>query len=207
MSPTATAVPVRTPAAPASGRYTNTAIALHWGVAVLIGVNLVLVWFADKWPDGWVRPAIDLHKSIGISVLGLVLMRILWRWTHKPPPLPADYPRLEKAAAHVAHVALYLLIFAIPLSGWLHDSAWKDGPTHPDKLFWLVPWPRVWLLADLPAAPKEHAHAVFFAFHKWLAYALYGLFGLHVAAALKHQWIDHEPELQRMTPGRAPPRA
>lgn len=207
MPPTAADAAPRASAQASAGRYTNTAIALHWVIAVLIGVNLVLVWFAGKWPEGWVRPAIDLHKSIGVSVLGLVLMRILWRWTHKPPPLPADYPKLEKAAAHMAHIALYLLILAIPLSGWLHDSAWKDGPTHPDKLFWLVPWPRVWLLADLPPAPKEHAHAVWFAVHKWAAYGLYGLFGLHVAAALKHQWIDGEPELQRMAPGRGPPHA
>ncbi len=190
------------PTLPRADRYTGVAVALHWVVAALIGANLVLVWFADKWPEGWVRPAIDLHKSIGITVLGLVLMRILWRWTHKPPAMPADYPRMEKWAAHAAHLALYLLIFAIPLSGWLHDSAWKDGPTHPDKLFWTVPWPRVWLLADLPTGPKEQAHSALFAVHRWLAYGLYVLFGLHVAGALKHQWIDKEPELQRMLPAR-----
>jgi cytochrome b561 len=182
-------------------RYTGVAMALHWVIAVLIGVNLVLVWFADKWPDGWVRPAIDLHKSIGITVLGLVLMRILWRFSHKPPAFPADYSKLERVAAHLAHLALYVLILAIPVSGWLHDSAWKDGATHPDKLFWLVPWPRISLLANLPPAPKENAHRLFFAFHQWLAYGLYALFFLHLAAALKHQWIDREPELQRMLPG------
>ena len=182
-------------------RYTGVAIALHWIIAVLIGVNLVLVWFADKWPQGWVRPAIDLHKSIGITVLGLVLMRILWRTTHKPPTLPTDYPKWERTAAHLAHLALYVLILGLPLSGWLHDSAWKDGPTHPDKLFWLVPWPRIAPLANLPPVPKEHMHDLFFAFHKWFAYCLYVLFVLHVGGALKHQWIDREPELQRMLPG------
>ncbi len=182
-------------------RYTGVAMALHWAVAALIGANLVLVWFADKWPPGWVRPAIDLHKSIGITVLGLVAMRILWRIGHRPPALPDGYSAIERRAAHVAHLALYALILGIPLSGWLHDSAWKDGPTHPDKLFWLVPWPRIGLLANLPPAPKEHMHDLFFAIHTSLAYGLYVLFVLHVGGALKHQWIDREPELQRMKPG------
>jgi cytochrome b561 len=183
-------------------RYTAVAMLLHWTIAVLIGINLVLVWFADKWPAGWVRPAIDTHKSIGITVLGLAIMRLLWRWANPAPPLPADYPKWERHAAHAAHIALYLLIFAIPLSGWLHDSAWKDGPTHPMKLFWLVPWPRIPQIAHLPPVPKEHFHDALFAVHKYLAYVLYALFTLHVVGALKHQWIDKEPELQRMLPGR-----
>jgi len=182
-------------------RYTAVAMTLHWVIAVMIGINLVLVWFADKWPEGWVRPAIDTHKSIGITVLGLAILRLLWRFANPAPPLPADYPRWEKYAAHAAHIALYVLIFAIPLSGWLHDSAWKDGPTHPMKLFWLVPWPRIPQIAHMPATPKEHFHDALYAVHKYLAYVLYGLFVLHVGAALKHQWIDKEPELQRMLPG------
>lgn len=185
-------------------RYTGVAMALHWAIALLIAINLVLVWFADKWPQDWVRPAIDTHKSIGITVLGLAIMRLLWRVVNPPPPLPDDYSRWERFAAHAAHIALYVLIFAIPLSGWLHDSAWKDGPTHPDKLFWLVPWPRIPQIAHMAAGPKEHFHDVLFAAHKALAYVLYGLFGLHVAAVLKHQWIDKEPELQRMLPGPRP---
>jgi cytochrome b561 len=175
---------------------------LHWTIAILIGINLVLVWFADKWPPGWVRPAIDTHKSIGITVLGLAVMRLFWRWANPAPPLPADYPRWERRAAHAAHIALYLLIFAIPLSGWLHDSAWKDAPAHPMKLFWLVPWPRIPQIAHLAPVPKEHFHDALYAVHKYLAYVLYALFTLHVVGALKHQWLDKEPELQRMLPGR-----
>ncbi len=188
------------PVKAAETRYTRVAIALHWTIAVLIAANLMLVWFVDKWPASWTRPVIDTHKSIGIMVLGLVLLRLLWRAGHPPPPLPEDYPRWERRAAHWAHIGLYGLILAIPLSGWLHDSAWKDGPTHPDKLFWLVPWPRIAPIANLPSGPKEHFHDVLFAAHKWLAYVLYGLFALHVGAALKHQWVDKEPELQRMLP-------
>jgi cytochrome b561 len=181
-------------------RYTGVAIALHWLVAVLIGGNLVLVWFVDDWPKDWTRPVIDLHKSIGITVLGLALLRLLWRVGHPPPPPPPGYSRLERLAALAAHLGLYVLILSIPLSGWLHDSAWKDAPTHPMSLYGLVPWPRIGAIMTLPADQKEALHKSFFALHQWLAYGLYGLFALHVAGALKHQFIDREPELQRMLP-------
>lgn len=183
-------------------RYTGIAIALHWVIAVMIGLNIALVLLVDWWPEGWARPAIDLHKSIGMSVLGLAAMRILWRLGHRPPAFPASYPKFEIRAAHVAHIALYALMVSIPLSGYLHDSAWKDGAAHPDLLFWLVPWPRLGLLAALSPAAKEHAHSVLFGVHQWLAYGLYALVGLHVAAALKHQWVDGHRELQRMLPAR-----
>ena len=68
------------------------------------------------------------------------------------------------------------------------------------KLFWLVPWPRIAPIANMAPAAKEHFHDVFFAVHKWLAYVLYALFALHVGGALKHQWLDRQPELQRMLP-------
>ena len=188
---------------PLPGRYTGVAIALHWVIAVMIGGNIALVLLIDRWPEGWVRPAIDLHKSVGMTVLGLAALRVLWRLGHRPPALPASYPKFEIRAAHAAHLALYALMIAIPLSGYLHDSAWKDAPSHPDRLFWLVQWPRFGPLASLSPAVKEQAHSLLFAVHQWLAYALYGLVGLHVAAALKHQWIDGHRELQRMLPARS----
>jgi cytochrome b561 len=186
----------------ATARYTGIAIALHWIIAALIGVNIALVLLIDRWPENWVRPAIDLHKSIGMTVLGLAALRVLWRLGHKPPALPVGYQKIEINAAHLAHIALYALMVAIPLSGYLHDSAWKNGPTHPDRLFWLVPWPRFGMLASLSPAAKEHAHGILFDVHQWLAYGLYALVGLHVAAALKHQWVDGHRELQRMLPAR-----
>jgi cytochrome b561 len=68
------------------------------------------------------------------------------------------------------------------------------------RLFWLVPWPRIAVIMHQPAAAKEALHSLFFAFHKSLAYVFYGLFVLHVGAVLKHQFLDKEPELQRMLP-------
>ena len=181
-------------------RYTRTAMALHWLIAILIIVNVTLALSADYLPDDWVRPVINTHKSIGITVLGLALMRLLWRATHRPPPLPADYPRWERIVAHVAHAALYVLIIALPLSGWLHDSAWKDAATHPMELFGIVPWPRIgWVMHAEPGL-REQLHDRFGDLHTWAGYVLYGFFGLHVIGALKHQWMDRHPELQRMLP-------
>jgi cytochrome b561 len=126
-------------------------------------------------------------------------MRLLWRAGHAPPPLPPEYPRWERRAAALAHAALYLLIFAIPVSGWLHDSAWKDAPSHPMRWFNLFEWPRIPLILHLDPATKETAHTLFGAMHTWTGYLLYGLLALHVGAALKHQWIDKQPELRRMS--------
>ena len=171
---------------------------LHWLVAALIIGNLVLVWTIGALPDRLVRPAIDTHKSIGITVLGLVLLRVLWRLSHRPPPLPPGTSRLERLGAHAAHLVLYGLILGLPLSGWIHDSAFKDAAAHPLRLFGLVPWPRIAPIMALDPARKEHVHAQWFAVHADLAYGLYALLALHVLAALKHQFVDRQPELQRM---------
>jgi cellulose synthase/poly-beta-1,6-N-acetylglucosamine synthase-like glycosyltransferase/cytochrome b561 len=183
------------------GRYTGVAIALHWLIAVFIAINVGLALSVDFLPDSAVRPVIDLHKSFGITVLGLVILRVLWRVSHRPPALPAQYSPWERLSAHGVHYLLYALMLALPLSGWLHDSAWRDAATHPMRLFWLFDWPRLQFIMTLPAELKEQLHTRFGQLHTWLGYGLYGLFALHVGGALKHQWLDREAELQRMLPG------
>ena len=185
-------------------RYTGTAIALHWLIAAGIIANVALAWVWPHLADDGVRPAINLHKSIGITVLGLAIMRLLWRATHQPPPLPTPYQRWEIRASHATHWLLYAIIFAMPLTGWIMDSAWKDAATHPMSLFGLFTWPRIGAVMAMAPAARDRVHDLFGAAHFWLAWLLYALFGLHVAGALKHQWIDREPELQRMLPGRRP---
>jgi cytochrome b561 len=177
------------------------AILLHWLVAVLIVINVGLAYAPDLVPEGYERPIIDTHKSVGLTVLGLVLLRVLWRLAHPPPALPRHYAWSERLAAHAAHLGLYALIAAVPLSGYMHDSAWKAAPTHPLVLYGLVPFPRIGVIEALPAAQKEQFHSVMFDVHVWLAYVLYALFALHVLGALKHQFFDGEPELERMLPG------
>lgn len=183
-----------------SEKYTRTAIFLHWLIALLILVNLVLVWTVDSLPEAFTRAMIDTHKSVGITVLGLALMRILWRITHRPPQLPAFYPRWEKFAAHAAHGVLYLLILALPISGWMHDSAWKDAPTHPMSLYYLIPWPRLGFITGLDPETKEAMHTLFGEIHELFGTILYIAVGLHILGALKHQFIDKEKELQRILP-------
>lgn len=184
-------------------RYTRTAMWLHWLIALLIIVNVVLGLAAEWLPDEWVRADIDTHKSIGITVLGLAILRLLWRFRHQPPALPASFANWEIRSAALAHLALYLLMFSLPLSGWLHDSAWKDAATHPMSLFYLVPWPRIGFITGLDPVFKETLHDAFGLLHKSLAWALYVVFVLHVAGALKHEWIDKESVLRRMWPGSA----
>jgi cytochrome b561 len=179
-------------------RYTRTAIVLHWVIAALIAVNVPLGLTAELLPDVWIRPAIDLHKSFGLTVLGLVLVRILWRLSHPAPPLPSGYPRLERVGAHVAHALLYALILLLPISGWLHDSAFKDAAAHPVRLYWIIPWFRIAAIQDLPPAPKELLHGELFELHVWSAYVLCALVALHIVGALKHQFIDRHAELRRM---------
>ncbi len=183
-------------------RYTRTAIALHWIVAALILANVALGYSADLVPDGFVRSIVDTHKSIGITVLGLGILRLLWRFAHKPPEFPQSYSPFERFSAHAAHGALYVLIFALPISGWMHDSAWKDAATHPMSLYGLVPWPRIGWIEHVEAAEKERLHTLFFTAHAYFGYILYFLLALHIVGALKHQFWDREAELQRMLPGR-----
>jgi cytochrome b561 len=181
-----------------TNRYTRIAVALHWIIAALMLANIVLAWIVDELPDEHVRFAIDTHKSIGITVLGFFVLRVLWRLGHRPPALPSEMSKLERAGAHLGHIALYALMLGLPLSGWLHDSAWKDAATHPMSLFGVVPWPRIsWVMGQEPGF-KEHLHELFGEAHEWLATLFYVLFALHILGALKHQWLDKQRMLQRM---------
>jgi len=179
-------------------RYTRIAVVLHWLVAVLIIANVILGLSADHVSDANVRLVIDTHKSIGLTALGLVVLRILWRAGHAPPPLPAGYPRRERLAAHAGHALLYVIMIALPLSGWMHDSAWDGAATHPLTWFRAFEVPRIGPIMHLDAATKKSLHGLFGTFHTACSYVLYGLLALHIGAALKHQLIDREAELQRM---------
>ena len=182
-------------------RYTRPAIVLHWLIAALIITAVALGWLANFAPNPAVRPIIDAHKSVGILVFGLAVLRLLWRFGHRPPAMDA-YSKTEIRAAHAAHWLLYALMLALPITGYLHDSAFKFAAQHPLKIFWLIPFPRLAVIAHMAPGPKQIFHDRLFALHVWLGYALYALFALHVAGALKHQFFDHEKELQRMGVGR-----
>ena len=184
---------------PTNERYTRTAIILHWLVALGIVINLILVWTVDYAPDDRQRSMIDLHKSIGITVFGLALLRILWRYSHRPPELPAAFARWEQLAAKLVHIGLYGVMIGLPVSGWLHDSAWKAAAEHPLELFQAIPFPRAgWVMATEPVA-REQLHKLYGSIHELLGTVLYVLLGLHIVGALKHQIIDRYPLLARMS--------
>jgi cytochrome b561 len=112
--------------------------------------------------------------------------------------LPADYAVWERRLAGLAHVLLYVLIFALPITGWIHDSAWSAAASHPMMLFWVIPWFRLAFITGLDPATKDMVHTLFGTIHVWLGYCLYGVLALHILGALKHQFLDKHRELQRM---------
>jgi cytochrome b561 len=182
-------------------RYTNVAIALHWLIAlailamVVIGLTMVHVKLApvDKFK------LYQLHKSIGITILALVLLRLLWRLLNRPPVLPADMPRWERQAAEATHVLLYFFMIGLPLVGWAAVSA---SPFNlPTVLYGILPWPHLGFLSNLPSASKKPIADALALVHAYGAYALIAFIALHAGAALRHYILLHDTILQRMIPG------
>ena len=181
-------------------RYTRIAIVFHWVIAAFVVANIAFAWTFKIWDDRpWTQSVTNTHKTIGITVLGLALMRLLWRIAHRPPPLSPALPRWQAVAARTGHAALYFLIIAMPLSGWIYDSAWEYAADVPIDFFGLFEMPRIAWVADMPAGPKKEVDELFHHVHEWLSYLLYVLLAAHLAGALKHQYFDRIPTLQRMT--------
>ena len=168
--------------------YSRGAIAFHWAIAALIIFNLIVGLFHDAMPRSW--GMIPIHKSVGMAVLLLTLGRIGWRLAHKPPHLP-ELPAWEKATAHAVHFLLYALMLILPLSGWLMGS----NPEKPRPVNWFG----LFEIPVLPATPAiaRNAHEA----HELLGYLMAALVLLHIAAALRHQFLLRDKVLARMIPG------
>lgn len=179
-------------ATPAPARYTSAAIALHWVLALLIVANFALGVYMHELPFSMTRLKLyNWHKWAGIVILVLSTLRLLWRLSHRPPadvPMPA----WQRSAAHAAHLALYGLFFAVPLSGWAYSSA----AGFPIVVFGVLPLPD-WVPVD--RALSETIKPL----HEFFAIALASVVLLHVAGALKHRFVDRDGLLQRMWPSRA----
>lgn len=182
-------------------RYTQVAIILHW----LIALGVIGLIAAGKWMVGAInRPdtqalAFDvyqLHKSVGITVLLLTVLRLAWRLGHRPPPLPEAMPGWQKAAAVGAHWLFYLLLIGIPLSGWAVVSASPLGL--PTLLYGVVEWPHIGALTHV--ADRQATTHQLEEIHELLGNAMLLLVVLHAAAALKHQFLDRDNLLARMLP-------
>ncbi len=176
---------------PPSSRYSGVAIAFHWLLALLIVGTFSVGLYMHELPFSPTRLKLyNWHKWAGVTILALSALRLLWRLTHRPPPdLPM--PAWQRLAAHGAHWALYALFFLVPLAGWAYSSA----AGFPVVVFGVLP------LADL-VAPDRALAEVLKERHALLAFALAGVVLLHVAAALKHHFIDRDGLLDRMRPAR-----
>ena len=173
----------------------------HWGIAALLIANIVLgLYFADLPPDAWKGELAQWHKSIGLTVLVLSILRLVWRLTHSVPPLPEDLPWHLRMAARLSHYLFYFLVVAIPLTGWIMVSASASG--RPTVFFHLFNWPHISVLADLPRQQKVGMHDTLVSVHVVLAWTAIVLIPLHVAAALYHQFIRRDELLLRMLPYR-----
>jgi cytochrome b561 len=190
----------RAPEPPAT--YDAVSVALHWTIAVLVLANLLLAWRFEGL-DGAARGAlIRIHKSAGITVLLLSLLRPLWRALH-PAPRPAGSSDLERRLAKAVHCSLYALLVAMPLSGWMMVSA--DSAQRPTRVWGLAALPRLEFLAALPPPLREQVHGLLAGLHLALALALTALVAIHVAGALKHHFAASEGGLERMLPWLRPP--
>jgi cytochrome b561 len=180
-------------------RYSAVAILLHWGIAALILLNLFLGWRMGFLKGLSQFDMFQLHKSVGITVLVLSVARLLWRLTHPAPPLPAGMRPWEKAAAHGTHWLFYGMMIGMPLTGWAMVSV---SPWNIPTLLWHhIPWPHIGFLHSLPADSKKTVEAVSGDIHEYIAFGGAALIVLHVAAALKHQFLTRDGVLGRMVPG------
>jgi cytochrome b561 len=173
----------------APSRYTAMAVVLHWllAAAILIGF-LIGLQMADEPPSPVRVRWINYHKWIGITILGLSVLRLLWRVSHRPPTLPESVRSWQRTASDWMHRGLYLFFFVVPLVGWAYSSALGFHVVY----LGLIPLP------DLVHKDKALAE-VLIQVHATLAWTLAGLVGLHVAAALKHHFIDRNGLLRRMS--------
>lgn len=174
-------------------RYTSTAITLHWLLALLLLGQFAFGLMLEDIPRG--TPArgtyVNLHKSSGIVIGVLVLLRIGWRLTHRAPPLPSTMPAWQLHAARLSHIALYLCMVALPLSGYLASNFSRHGV----KFFNLVHW--------LPWGPDDKTlYALFNRAHHLAALLLAIFVVLHLLAVAKHMLVDRDGLLLRMWPQR-----
>lgn len=170
--------------------YTRTAVSLHWIIALLIFTAFPLGVYMHDLPFSPDKLRLySWHKWIGVTIFLLAVLRIFWRSTHRPPPLPATMKSWERFAAEAVHYSLYVLILAIPLSGWLMSSA-KGVQT---VWFGVLPLP------DLLAKDKALGDTLKL-LHVILNFTMLGLVIAHIGAALKHQFIEHDEILARMLP-------
>jgi cytochrome b561 len=179
-------------------RYDSVAIALHWLTALAVVGMLAMGLIMTDLPRGSSLQfaLFQLHKSVGVTILGLTVLRLGWRLAHRPPALPDEMPAWEKRAAHAGHLGLYALLLGMPLSGWAMVSA---SPRNiPTILYGVIPWPHLPVLSTL--ANKKPVADALEDLHSAAAWILIALLVVHVGAALRHHFLLNDDVLRRMLP-------
>lgn len=171
-------------------RYSGLAIAFHWLLALMICVSFGVGLYMTSLTFSPQRLKLyNWHKWAGITILALSAARLLWRLTHRAPSLPSTMPAWQRIASHASHWALYLFFFAVPLTGWAYSSA--------------AGFPIVWMglvpLPDLVEKNRELAE-ILKPYHWIAAYSLAAVVVIHLAAAIKHHFVDRDTILLRMMP-------
>ena len=178
-------------------RYTRTAMLLHWLVALLLLGQFAFGWYLETIPRG--VPArgyfVNLHKSTGLLIGLVILVRLGWRLTHAPPPLPASVPPWQQQAAAASHYLLYLLMLVMPLSGYVASNFSRFG-IHFFNTVKLAPW----------GIDSKLVYGIFNQLHIVSSWLLLALVIVHVLAALKHLLVNHDSVFSRMLPQRSPVR-
>ena len=174
-----------------SNRYGLIAQLLHWAVVVGIVLQYVWAWRIDNTDS--IRAQFSLvttHKSIGMTILALVLLRMAWRAFNKPPPYPVSMKTWEINAANFTHALLYLLILLMPLTGWMYTSAAGYGA-------------EFWGLVDIPdfVATGERLENFMHIAHETIAWLIPIVVAVHVFAALRHHFTLKDDVLKRIIPG------
>ena len=172
-------------------RYTRTAIALHWIIALAVLAQIAFGWYLQTvprlTPDRTIF--VNFHKSTGIVIGLLILARLAWRLTHKPPPFPASMPAWEQSAARVNHALLYVCMIVMPVAGYTASNFSKFGVKFFNAVL-LPPW-----------GPDDRAiYAVFNAVHVTTSYIFVALIAVHVGAALRHLFSPRYGIFRRMLP-------
>ncbi|MBN9318113.1 MAG: hypothetical protein BGN86_14570 [Caulobacterales bacterium 68-7] len=179
-------------------RYTSVAILLHWVIAALLLTNIWYGWQMEELRGLAKFNIFQLHKSLGITVLVLTVVRIAWRLTHRPPAYDPPLGRWEHLASKAVHVGFYVIMLGLPLTGWAVVSL---SPTNiPTLLFKTIPWPHIEFLHDLPIATRRGLEDPVTESHHLLVKLTYALVILHVAGALKHTLVSRDGVLHRMLP-------
>ena len=168
--------------------YTRTAIGLHWLMGGLILTALFMGWTMTEMAVSPLRLKVyNWHKWVGVTVLALAVLRLVWRLTHHAPPLQPSLPAWQRLAAHASHSLLYLLMFVMPVTGWIYSN--YSG--YPVVYLGKLPLP------DLVERDRELA-PVWLDVHSTLAVVLAVVVGVHLLAALYHQFIARDGTLRRM---------